>query len=69
MAKKAKRPAQKPKKKSTTAVLATAMLAEGKAHPDKRLPLLDSDTQEVLCKWNTDDNQYVCKIVPIGGDW
>jgi hypothetical protein len=38
-------------------------------HPDKRTPIAGDPNHELLCKWSTADNQYICKEVSIGGDW
>jgi hypothetical protein len=85
MVKKAKSKAKKAKKaknagtKNTKSVRKTDKVKDKKTaikkkpsgaarHPDKRLPGGDPGT-EILCKWSTADNRYICKEVPIGGDW
>src|ERR1700743_1161 len=39
------------------------------AHGDKRVPIPGDPNYEMLCKWSTANNEYICKEVPIGGDW
>jgi hypothetical protein len=56
---------------SGTAMSVMAMRAAmpGGAHPDHRLPLVDDDTHEMLCKWDAQSNEYQCQKVAKGGDW
>jgi hypothetical protein len=59
-AKKGKQPANKGAIEPVSAML---------GHPDRRLPVWNDDTHEILCKWIDAQNEYHCEKVPTGGDW
>jgi hypothetical protein len=66
----ARKPAVKKAGRKKAAIKKTALLmAAAPGHPDKRTPISGDPNHEQLCKWSAADNQYICKEVPIGGDW
>ena len=56
-------------KKASAPPPATLTMAAAGGHPDKRVPIAGDPDNELLCKWSTSDNQYICREVPIGGNW
>lgn len=57
------------RKTTTRRSAAAGVIPDRASHPDKRLPVHNDPTHEIVCKWITAENEYQCRQVPAGGDW